>query len=205
MTDGNEPAGRELLFPGDTGELDYNLRVLIVELFRRRYISAEDSPDLWQVLQDNRDRVIGRMHDLLVDLVIDDRNAVAYKSRVTLYDNYKQVSPLRNIKNRAGTTLLMTILRQRLTAEREVVGDQVHVGVDDLIASMENMLTKTSDETRPEKTTRAAITQLCDAKLLTDVGEDRYRISPVLESLMPMNVLTSMLEHFQEANAGAEQ
>ena len=69
------------LFPGDTGTLEADVRRVLVQLLRRKFLLAEKNPAQWRTLLENQQIIESRMHDLFIRLVVDHERGVAYNSR----------------------------------------------------------------------------------------------------------------------------
>ncbi|WP_193748585.1 DUF4194 domain-containing protein [Gordonia terrae] len=162
-------------------------------LLKNRFITADKQPDHWLTLMDQRALIVSRMHELLLDVHIDERNRVAYKTRVTVAEPFGQVSLLRDVRWSAYATALLVVLRQRLRAERTIVSDDVYIGFEDMVAEMTTLMPQLSDESRPTTVTVTALKAVATARLVREVSPGRYLISPALESLLPLPKLDQLL------------
>src|SRR5690606_41998736 len=59
------------LFPGDTGTLEADVRRVLVQLLRRKFLLAEKNPAQWRTLLENQQIIVSRMHDLFFLRVVD--------------------------------------------------------------------------------------------------------------------------------------
>jgi hypothetical protein len=197
-------SARRRLFPDDNSTLTLQQRSTLIKLIKQPFLSAADHPDEWDTLMESRSLITARMHDLLLDLRLDATSRVAYKVRAPLDDDLVAPSLLRNTRWTANQTALLVVLRERLRL-RAIPTDPVYVDLDELVAAMNPMLPKTVDEQRPRKLTEAALEPLARLGIvkLAPGSEDRYRISPVLESLLPVAKLRQLLEVLNRTNSEA--
>lgn len=70
--------GRTQLFDGDAGTLHEGARRALVRLIKEPYISAERNAADWQCVVECRPSIQSALNDLFLDLVIDERNELAY-------------------------------------------------------------------------------------------------------------------------------
>ncbi|WP_213571522.1 DUF4194 domain-containing protein [Rhodococcus sp. USK13] len=197
---------RVSLFEGDISSLTPVQRSALVKLVKNHYITAASDTDEWAALIESPRLITSRLHDLYLDLHIDTRNGVAYKKRIPIPDNDNTLSLLRNTRWSAHATVLLIVLRERLRAERTVITDDVYVDAEELVDAMRNFLPKTTDESQPQKITHRAIVAVSDARILQQVGTSgRYKISPVLESLLPLPKLQQLHEWLIGENGGQTQ
>lgn len=108
---------------------------------------------------------------------------------------------LRNTKWTAYQTALLVVLRERLRA-RTAPSDPVYADFAEIVDAMTHILPKTPDETRPTTITRQELTSLSRVGIVKQIADDdRYRISPVLESLLPLPKLKQLLEALRATNS----
>jgi hypothetical protein len=70
------------LFAGDAGTLDADVRRVLVQLLRRKFLLAEKNTAQWRTLLENQQIIESRLHDLFVRLVVDHDRGIAYKQQV---------------------------------------------------------------------------------------------------------------------------
>src|SRR5690606_14441368 len=99
-------------------------------------------------------------------------------------------------------TVLLVVLRERLQMERAAGADVVSVDVEDLRdAAAEFRAADATDIYGAQRRVDRAIESLVTAKVLVASGEHRYEISPVLDSLLPLERLRELLEWLRSATA----
>lgn len=72
----------DVLFPGDRGVLDADVRRVLARLLQRRFLLAERNRDDWAVLIEHQPQIESRLNDIFVRLVVDHERGVAYKEQV---------------------------------------------------------------------------------------------------------------------------
>ncbi|RYE41549.1 MAG: DUF4194 domain-containing protein [Hyphomicrobiales bacterium] len=150
---------------------------------------------------ESRRLITTRLHDLLLDLHIDTTSRVAYEVRAPLGADVTAPNLLRNTKWTAYQTALLVVLRERLRA-RTAPSDPVYADFAEIVDAMTHILPKTPDETRPTTITRQELTSLSRVGIVKQIADDdRYRISPVLESLLPLPKLKQLLEALRATNS----
>lgn len=190
-----DPDGDVGLFDGDNGSLDLRVRQAFVTLLRQRHISELSHPNEWRTVLENRDVLSGRLHDMFIDLVVDDVIQVAYKRQVRV-DGIKMPTLLPASKMNAEQTALLLHLRTLMRATA-VSGDALFVDRDDLLAHIANMRPlHVTNEVEGDRSASRAIDALADASVLIKVhGDDqRYRVSPIVEALLPVATIDRLTQ-----------
>ena len=60
------------LWQGDTGTLHEASRRVLLELLKGPYVSGAQNPGLWTALVADQETIRSRLHDLFLDLVLDE-------------------------------------------------------------------------------------------------------------------------------------
>jgi hypothetical protein len=189
------------LFEGDEGELDLAVRQCLVMLLKRSILTQESHGREWDALVDNTRIIRSRLNDLFLDLVLNKDKGVAYKVQVRS-DTPRQFPPLiRDTNYNREETILLVVLRQRHLAES---AGQAPVRVDqqeclDAVASF-RPVTATDEHGDNVKTVNAIKALQADGILQDTDDDERFIISPVIESILPLDRLRALLEWLTEQN-----
>ena len=186
------------MFEGDTGTLFPEQRRCLHALLKHRYISAERHPEHWAVLIANQDVIKSHLNNLFLELHVDRDFQVAFKRQASAETGDALPSLLRDISHTKEETIMLMSLRQRFFAQRQE-------GEDIAFVDRQVLLDEVAEQ-RPELATHRAMDQkravkavdgLASAGVLLKTGDpDRFRISPIIEVLMPierLNALTTWL------------
>ena len=176
------------LFTGDTGQLSEDVRETLVTLLKRRYISSDRQPKDWRIVQENEAALRTRVNDMFLDLVIDPVYEVAYK-RQTISDTGSRFPTLLfdQAYNREETILLVH-LRRIIRSSQQAGNDAIFVDRAVLIEEVGNFRpSSATNHVRDDRAAGNAVDSLIknDILLRTDV-DDRYRLSPIIEVLLPV-------------------
>lgn len=190
-----------ILFLGDEGELTVAQRRCLVALLKQRYISSRSHPEHWPVLVAQRRLLTSRLNDLFLTLHVDDVREIAYKRQAIPDDDAARFPTLlHDTSYTREETVLLVVLRERLQMERAAGADVVSVDVEDLRdAAAEFRAPDATDIVGAQRRVDRAIESLVTAKVLVASGEHRYEISPVLDSLLPLERLRELLEWLRSA------
>lgn len=204
---GDEDGGESSLsmFEGDASTLFPDQRKCLHALLKNRYLSAERHPDYWQVLLANADTIRGRLNELFFELFIDRDHQIAFKRQALSETGDPLPSLLRDVSHTKEETIMMVYLRQRLFSQRQE-------GEDVVFVDRQTLLDEVADQ-RPEHTTHRAMDQkralkaidgLATAGLLLKTADpDRFRLSPIIEILMPVEKLRTLWKWLMEQNGTA--
>ena len=201
------PAERSELFDGDAGALTAAQRLCLIALLKNTFINAAEHPAHWRTLTADELLIKGRLNDLLLDLVIDREREVAYKVQIRDADGVATVPPL--LKAATYTreeTALMIFLRSRYTSGRTDGLEHVWVDRDELRAHMESLRpAHATDLAGDRRRTDNAIATLARARILHGRADaESFRVSPVIEALLPVTELRALAQWFAEQNAGTD-
>lgn len=196
MTDTAE-ASSVALFAGDEGGLSAAQRTCLVYLLKHRYLSRQLRSDLWEVLVQHERLLQSRLNDMFLTLHVDLQGEVAYK-RQAVPDNRTNRFPtlLHDTAYTREETVLLVYLRERLQRDRAAGADSVLVDREDLHDRVaEFRLTDATDLAGERKRSEKAIDSMRSMGVLHDTrDQDRFTVSPVLDSLMPLARLQELLE-----------
>lgn len=179
------------MFDEDASTLYPEQRRCLHALLKNRYISAERHPGHWATLIANQDLIKSRLNDVFLELYVDRNYQVAFKRQATTETGDPLPSLLRDVSHTKEETIVMMYLRQRFFAQRQE-GDNV------VFVDKQSMLDEVADQ-RPEHATHRAMDQKRALKAIEGLGTagvllktpdpDRFRISPIIEVLLPVEKL----------------
>ncbi|WP_435112432.1 DUF4194 domain-containing protein [Nocardiopsis synnemataformans] len=182
------------MFEEDTSTLHPEQRRCLHALLKHRYISAESHPEQWAALITHQDLIKSRLNDLFLELHVDRNYHVAFKRQATTEAGDPLPSLLRDMAHSKEETIVMMYLRYRFRTQRQE-------GNDIVFAERQIMLDEVADQ-RPEHTTHRAMdhkrankaidTLATAGVLLKTADPDRFRISPIIEVLLPVEKLRAL-------------
>lgn len=182
------------MFEGDIGTLYPEQRRCLHALLKHRYISADRHPEQWATLLTHEELMKSRLNDLFLDLHIERRYQIAFKHQARAESADQLPSLLRDIAHTKEETIVMVYLRQRFFAQRQEGDDLVFI-------DRQALLDEVADQRPADATHRAmdhkratnAIAGLATAGVLLKTADpDRFRISPIIEVLMPIEKLRTL-------------
>lgn len=189
-------------FEGDTGTLYPEQRRCLNALLKHRYISADRHPEQWAVLLADQDLIKSRLNDLYLELHVDREYQVAFKRQARTETGDRLPSLLSDISHQKEETIVLVHLRQKFFAQRQEGDEAVFIDRQSLIDEVaaqrpEHATNRSMDQKRADK----AIDNLNTAGVLLKTGDpDRFRISPIIEVLMPIEKLRALLTWFMTQN-----
>lgn len=185
------------LFPGDKGTLDYNARRVFALLLQRRFIEATEDKWAWDNILKYQNDLESRFHDMFLDLVVDRDYAVAYKTQIRQEELNIPIL-LRDDSYKRAETVILVYLRSAFRQQLALGSRAAFVDHEELTNHAMSFFA--SDETNIAlrlKEVKQGIEQLAREGILKEESQERYRISPIIEVLMPIdriNELTKWLE-----------
>lgn len=190
------------LFEGDEGGLEYAQRLALMSLLKQRFISARTHPRDWKVLLENERVLRGRLNDVFLELQIDRVREVAWKRQATPETGGRFPTLLHDVPWSREETLVLVHLRDRLRAGVASGDARVFIDGDDILDHVSSFRpAHATDEAGDERRARNAVQSIAKAGLLigTD-ADDRFEISEAVEPLLPLELLTELLEALRRAN-----
>lgn len=185
------------LFAGDAGGLSFEQRRCLVRLLKERYISRDAQPELWDVLTRNEETMRSRLNDLFLTLHVDREGEVAYKRQAIPDDSTRRFPTLlHDTAYNREETILLVYLRERLQRERAAGAETVLVDLEDLLERVVQFRpADATDLAADSRRANNAVEALRKSGVLHASGEaDRFTVSPVLDSLMPLPRLQQLLD-----------
>ncbi|WP_051973090.1 DUF4194 domain-containing protein [Cryobacterium sp. MLB-32] len=202
-TDSDTPSENFSLFEGDEGGLTIDQRKTLVLLMKHRYISAALQPAEWRILLRSRSLLKSRLNDVFLDLHIDLHYEIAYKRQAVAEGGDRFPTLLHDVSYSREETILLVLLRQRFRSERANGQDIVIVDRDNLVENVAHFRPENAtDRSGDARRAAAAVDSLAKARVLLKTSDaDRFRISAVIEVLLPVERLAELLEWLVAQNA----
>ncbi|GAB2476007.1 DUF4194 domain-containing protein [Xylanimonas ulmi] len=180
------------LFAGDTGTLDPAARVVLVDLLRRRHLSAERTPERWRALLEHQTVIESRLHDLFVTLVVDRDRGIAYKRQVRTGEVDIPILLRDEAYTRVETVLLVQL---RTLHQQESRAGQTAARVD--AEELEQWVLSYLDPAETnralrQREVRAAIAKLVTEGFLVEEAPGRYRVTALVEVVLPIDKLAEL-------------
>ncbi|MEV6416694.1 DUF4194 domain-containing protein [Kribbella sp. NPDC051718] len=182
------------MFEGDGSTIYPEQRRCLHALLKHRYISADKYPEHWAVLLANEELIKSRLNDIFFDLVVERSYQVAFKRQARTDSDDPLPTLLQDRAHTKEETIVLMFLRQRFFAQRQDGDNAVFVERSTLLDEVATM--------RPEDATHRAMDQkratkaidgLATAGVLLKTGDtDRFRISPIIEVLLPVETLLKL-------------
>ncbi len=199
----DEPAEDENspLFEGDLGQLAAEVRRALVVILKRRYVSAERDPDVWRILVENRIALETRLNDMFLQLVVDRDYGVAYKRQAVPDGGGTFPTLLHNAAYSREQTILMVHLRGVFRSGLSDGAEAVFVDSQELVDEVANYLPEgTTNKVDADRAAQRAVEALCKSDILLQTPEPgRYRISSIIEVLLPVGRLQELAESLSES------
>ena len=192
------------LFEGDDGGLSIDQRKTLVLILKHRYISAAQQPAEWRTLLASTTLLKSRLNDLFLDLHIDHHYEVAFKRQATPEGGDRFPTLLYDAAYTREETILLVLLRQRFRSERANGQELVLVDRDNLLDNVAHFRPEhATDRSGDIRRANGAIDSLVKARVLLKTSDpDRFRVSPVIEVLLPVERLAELLEWLVAENRG---
>ena len=199
----SEPAEDEgcSLFEGDLGQLAVEVRRVLVTVLKRRYLSAERDPDVWRILMENRTALETRLNDMFLQLIVNRDYGVAYKRQAVPDGGGTFPTLLHNAAYSREQTILMVHLRGVFRSGLSDGAEAVFVDSQELIGEVANYLPEgTTNKVDADRAAQRAVEALYKSDILLQTPEPgRYRISPIIEVLLPVGRLQELAESLSQS------
>lgn len=192
------------LFEGDCGQLAPEVRRALVVILKRRYVSAERDPEVWRVLMENRVPLESRLNDMFLQLIVDRNYDVAYKRQAMPDGGGAFPTLLHNLAYSREQTVLMVHLRGVFRSATSAGEETVFVDARELVEEAANYWpASTTNHVEAERAAQRAVEALAKSEILLETAErGRYRISPIIEVLLPVGRLQELAESLARQNGG---
>lgn len=198
-----ENASSLSLFEGDEGGLTLAQRQCLVVVLKNYLVTAERNPNQWDTLLADTRLIKARLNDLFLDLRIDRDRRVAYKVQVRSEVPGRFPPLLREASYSREETILLVFVRQRYNTERAGGQDAVVVDRQECLDAVTgyrpaHATDVVGDLSRADK----ALESLRSLGVLVRTAdEDRFAISPVIESLLPLDRLRTLVDWLAQENS----
>jgi hypothetical protein len=188
----------DVRFAGDTGTLPIPARRVLVRLLQGPSIDSRRHEKLWTILKVHESVLRSRLHDLFLELLVDNESRVAF-TRQVVSDEVNVPILLRRQNLNFIDSVLLLFLRQRLThsdaqAERAVV-DQVEM-VEYMRTYERN---ENVDVSRFGRHMEGAVEKAKKLGILLKLpgSEDRFEISATLRLLFPVEEIQALARAYR--------
>jgi hypothetical protein len=153
---------------------------VLLELLKGPYVSGAQNPGLWAALVADQATIRSRLHDLFLDLVLDEYDEFAFTRKVETHD-LQVPSALRAERLTFLDTAMLLVLRQfLLTAPGE---ERVIVGQDEVYEQLS--VYRDGDESTFLRNLNGSWGRMVSRlRVLHSAGEDRFQISPMVRFLI---------------------
>ena len=197
----SDPASLSL-FEGDEGALSVEQRRTLVLLLKHRYISSALQPAEWQTLLKSQSLLKSRLNDVFLDLHVDLHYEIAFKRQALAEGGERFPTLLHDVAYSREETILLVLLRQRFRSERANGLEIVLVDRDNLVDNVAHFRPEhATDLSGDARKATAAVDSLAKARVLLKTSDpDRFRISAVIEVLLPVERLRELLEWLRAEN-----
>ena len=197
----SDPASLSL-FEGDEGGLSAEQRRTLVLLLKHRYISAALQPTEWQTLLRSQSVLKSRLNDVFLDLHVDLQYEIAFKRQALAEGGERFPTLLHDVAYTREETILLVLLRQRFRSERANGLEIVLVDRDNLVDNVAHFRPEhATDLSGDARRATAAVDSLAKARVLLKTSDpDRFRVSAVIEVLLPVERLRELLEWLSAEN-----
>lgn len=188
------------LWEGDLGTLGEKSRRALLELLHGPYLSARRRPQLWQALIADETAIRSRLHDMFLDLVIDQHDEFAFTRQVRT-EEMTVPSALRTKPMTFLDTAMLLVLRQHLltaAGERRVI-----VGKEEVFEQLS--VYRQGDDSGWAKRLNSSWTKMLNSfSVLQQIEEDRAEVSPVLKVMIGPEEARAFTELYREIAAEAD-
>jgi hypothetical protein len=190
------------MFEGDSGTLYPEQRRCLVALLKHRYISAERHPEQWAVLLKDEGLIKSRLNDMFLELQVERDQQIAFKRQAVSYTGDPLPSLLRERAHTKEETIVMLALRQGFFAQRQEGEDHVYVERETLMEEIaERWPEDLTNRSLAQKKAGTAIDGVATAGVLLKTADpDRFRISPIIEVLLPIEKLRELMTWLMTQN-----
>lgn len=200
---GLEDVGDTLaLFDGDEGTLAFDVRRTLVDLLRRQVITRQAQPADWSCLLQYRGEITSRLHDLFLDLVVDEERGVAYKIQVHAEGSGDSPVLLRDTSYTREETVLLVFLRARRLSERSAGGENVFVDLGECLQAVESYRPAgATDVVGEQQRARKAVASLRAAGILAPTQDpERFAVTSVIEVVLSLTRLKELARTLARSN-----
>lgn len=191
--------GEPPLWPGDLGLLNERSRRALLEILKGPYLSGRRRPQLWAALMADEHMIRSRLHDVFLELVIDDVDEFAFTRKVQTTE-IDVPSALRTESLTFLDTAMFLVLRQlHLTASGE---QRVIVGQEEVYERL--MVYRDGDESTFLRNLNGSWNRMFNRfRVLHTVDETRAEISPVVKFMVDEAQVDAVRSEYERIASGA--
>jgi hypothetical protein len=191
------------VFAGDRGQLPLDVRRAYLQLVRGPYIDGRRHTKLWPVLLANEETIRSRLHELLLELVVDREEQVAFNRQVV--DENVSDLPILLRKHRFNLlqSVLALYLRQQLLSS-SARGERAVVQEEDMEMYMQAYRRSDDrDEAQFKRRVTKAIEGLKAVHVIQEIegSKGRYQVSPALKIMFSADEIQSLTEVYKRIAA----
>jgi hypothetical protein len=194
----------ETRFAGDTGTLPIPARRVLVRLLQGPSLDARRHEKLWGVLKRHEPALRSHLHNLFLDLILDNESRVAFVRQV-VSDEVDVPILLRRQSLSFLESVLLLFLRQKLTfsdaqAERAVVDP---LEMKEYLRAYEK--SENVDASRFDRQMERCVEKAKNLGVLLRLpgSEDRFEISPILRLLFPVEEIQALIASYRRHTPAA--
>lgn len=192
-------------FAGDTGQLSYDTRRVLVQLLSGPFVDGRRHARLWAALVRDESVIRSRLHELFLDIVVDRDQQVAFTRQIQ-DDNVEMPILLRRANLTFLETALLIYMRHRLT-RAEAQGERAVVSREELADHLRVFeRTNNVDRSRFDRHVEGAIEKakkLSLLQLLRGSSEERFEVSPTLKLLFPAEEIEALARLYRAIGGAA--
>lgn len=198
-TDAAHTAGAApTLWEGDLGTLGEQSRRALLELLQGPYLSGRRRPQLWQALIADEAAIRSRLHDLFLDVVIDQHDEFAFTRRVAT----DEIAVPAAVSRCWRRTRSIAVSRNVMDLERRAAGERrVIVGRDEVFEQL--AVYQQGDDSGWARRLNSSWTKMLNSfSVLQQLEDDRAEVSPVLKVMIGPEEARAFTELYREIAAG---
>jgi len=195
-----------VLFSGDVGELPYETRRVLVRLLLGPTLDARRHSKLWPILARDESVIRARLHDLFLDLVVDQGQQVAYIRQVDAETDLDVPVLLRRLPLTFIDSVLMLFLRQRLT-QADTHGERAVVSLQDMTEHLANYERHgNTDKAKFARQIANSIEKAKEHSLLSKLrgSDDRFEVSPTLKLVFSADAVSALSKLYAQRMDSSE-
>lgn len=197
--------GRAGLWPGDTGRLSEHARRALLRLVKGPYLSSDTHPQLWSALLADDAEIRSRLHDLFLDLVIDEVLGFAFVRNAATGEVAAPSAVRTETLTFLDTAMLLVLRQLLLTADGE---RRVIVGRDEVFDQLQVYRTADRDDADFRKRLNASWSKMGNTLRVihasegAGTAEERVEISPVLALIVDADQVQALQREYDQIAAG---
>ena len=192
-------------FAGDSGTLDVPVRRVLVQLLRRRFLTAEQSRAQWRTLLENQQVIESRLHDLFIHLVVDHDRGIAYKKQVRSAELDVPIM-LKDDPYSRAETLVLVHLRTVFQREQGAGESSARVDVEEVEQTVLTFFDPDEKNLAARQTEiRNAVRRLEREGIIQEESEGRFRVTPLVEVVLSNERLVELREWLHGRHTPAQE